>query len=168
MQRELRAGASAAAGWRDRRRSGVVSSSSTSSSSSIGKSQGLKSIKVQGRKVWIPKGDDISARYIAREVFEKESYLAHGVCIGEGDQVVDVGANVGLFALYCTDIVGETGRILCYEPADLACRALEANTKEYPQVCAQPVALSNRSGVATLTTYAGASGWGKFKGIHTD
>lgn len=47
------------------------------------------------------------AQFLAQEIFEKQTYLQHGVTLQAGQTVVDVGANVGLFALQAADCTGE-------------------------------------------------------------
>jgi hypothetical protein len=41
--------------------------------------------------------DDV--QFLYDEIWRDRSYLQHGVAIGPGDTVIDVGANIGLFAL---------------------------------------------------------------------
>jgi amino acid adenylation domain-containing protein/FkbM family methyltransferase len=38
--------------------------------------------------------------FVYREIFEEEIYLKHGIALGEGACVFDVGANIGLFMLF--------------------------------------------------------------------
>ena len=64
---------------------------------------GLDRVTLRGDKkrclsIHIPRGDAASARYLAREIFEYETYAAQGLEVTKGDTVVDVGANIGLFS----------------------------------------------------------------------
>jgi len=46
-----------------------------------------------------------------------------------GMTVLDIGANQGVFALYCADKVGPTGRVIAFEPDPEMFSALEGNVK---------------------------------------
>lgn len=62
------------------------------------------------------------------EIFEEQIYLRHGITVHEGDCVVDVGANIGLFTLYihhhCAGV-----RVYAFEPAPDAFAALCLNVQ---------------------------------------
>jgi FkbM family methyltransferase len=53
---------------------------------------------------------------IVNEIFVHRIYEGFGARIGNGDVVLDCGANIGLFALYAQDKIGEMGKIICIEP----------------------------------------------------
>lgn len=55
------------------------------------------------------------ASYVAREIFAQASYAQPGFEIGPADVVVDVGANMGLFALWAAPQASR-GRVICIEP----------------------------------------------------
>ena len=38
--------------------------------------------------------------YVYEEIFQDRSYLRHGIHLNDGDTVIDIGANVGLFSLF--------------------------------------------------------------------
>jgi len=70
-----------------------------------------------------------------------------------GDRVLDVGANRGNFALYASRRIGESGRVLCFEP-NPACvtmikKAIEQNSISNIEVF--NLGLSDSSGVLSLT-----------------
>jgi hypothetical protein len=44
--------------------------------------------------------------FLSREICKDMLYFRHGVALQPGDTVVDVGANIGMFANYCAEIVG--------------------------------------------------------------
>ena len=92
--------------------------------------------------------------FLYQEIFELRSYLRHGVTLHEGDVVFDVGANVGLFALFASRQVGEVGRIFCFEPIPAVHRLLEQNAELWgapAQVFA--CGLSNVSAEVEFTYY---------------
>jgi amino acid adenylation domain-containing protein/FkbM family methyltransferase len=53
--------------------------------------------------------------YLYAEIFERENYTQHGIRLGEGDCIFDVGANIGLFTLYAAS-KAKHGRIFAFEP----------------------------------------------------
>ena len=57
---------------------------------------------------------DVSFLY--REIFEEQTYLQHGIHLAEGDVVVDVGGNIGFFALFTAALVGASGTVITAEP----------------------------------------------------
>ncbi|MEI6266157.1 MAG: FkbM family methyltransferase [Sphingobacteriia bacterium] len=54
-------------------------------------------------------------RMIFKEIFIEEIYNKHNIEIEEGDTVVDIGANVGLFSVYASYKVGK-GKVFAFEP----------------------------------------------------
>ena len=57
---------------------------------------------------------DVSFLY--REIFQERVYLQHGVQLAQGDVVVDVGGNIGFFALFAAQQVGPGGKVITLEP----------------------------------------------------
>lgn len=58
---------------------------------------------------------------------EVSEYFDHGVRVGRGDVVFDVGANIGAFALYVAQRLQGDVRFFCFEPAPPIYDALKAN-----------------------------------------
>jgi FkbM family methyltransferase len=75
--------------------------------------------------------------------------------IEPGDTVIDIGANAGFFTLLAATRVGESGRVLAFEPIPAVRAALETNIRINGAhwVTLHGVALSNVPG--TLTMYEG-------------
>lgn len=73
--------------------------------------------------------------------------------VNPGDQVVDVGANRGSFALYASRRVGENGLVMCFEPnpgcVTILKKAIEVNSIRNIEVF--NLGLSDSSGILTLT-----------------
>ena len=92
----------------------------------------------------------------------------------KGDTVVDVGANIGMFSLFCAEVCGSGGQVIACEPIPLTFEALQKNVKEQrlqadripeqsislASVKVLNVGISNGSAnTATFTFYPRAAGW---------
>lgn len=85
-----------------------------------------------------------------KNIFEKHEYsLPKGLPGAQVGTVVDVGANVGGFALYARGWNPEA-RVLCFEPNPQVLDMLERNVGSEPGVRVFPSALSDREGDITL------------------
>lgn len=86
--------------------------------------------------------------------------------LSPGDWVIDVGANVGLFAAAMCAAVGREGHVWAFEPVPRNVARLEALKKvnDLRQLTIFPVALGSKSSVAQLRipALAGGSGFGSF------
>jgi len=103
--------------------------------------------------------------YVYKEIFEDQCYLRHGIRLRDGDTVVDIGANIGLFSLFvmsrCTN-----PKIYAFEPAPIVYDLLKANCDAYgSNVRALNMGVSDKSKSATLTFYEKSS---VFSGFHSD
>lgn len=58
----------------------------------------------------------VSARFLSKEIFVKGYYGRPGFECSPGDRVIDIGANMGLFALWVSPQV-EHGEVVCVEPS---------------------------------------------------
>lgn len=67
--------------------------------------------------------------YMIKEVLEPETlrYLDNNA--REGDIVVDIGAMVGYFTVFLSDLVGEKGKIISFEPDPYMNKILRANVR---------------------------------------
>jgi FkbM family methyltransferase len=86
------------------------------------------------------------------EIVESRTYLQHGVEVSEGDVVFDVGANVGVaavfFALEC-----KAGAVHSFEPVAPIFEVLSENVAPFPVCVAHPYGLSYSSGSGEMTYY---------------
>ncbi|WP_165071116.1 FkbM family methyltransferase [Paludisphaera rhizosphaerae] len=93
------------------------------------------------------------ARLLYDEIFNKQVYLKNGIELHEGDVVLDVGANIGLFSLF----VGQTLRdvtIHAFEPIPDIFQALRRNTASLGRkIVLKNVGLSNQEGDVVFTYY---------------
>ncbi|MGE3405964.1 MAG: FkbM family methyltransferase [Pirellulales bacterium] len=70
---------------------------------------------------------------VYHEIFVEDVYRQHGVTIGSGDVIVDVGANVGLFALFVSQICDQATVVSC-EPVPAIFRVLMENAARHSQI----------------------------------
>ncbi|MEO8394998.1 MAG: FkbM family methyltransferase [Chloroflexota bacterium] len=94
--------------------------------------------------------DAFEARVLYREIFEMGIYTDHGLHIHEGDCVVDIGANVGLFSLMALQ-AGRNIRLFAAEPIPALHEPLRRNLERYAgqsQITLLPFGLSAHPGEA--------------------
>ncbi|MEV7871671.1 FkbM family methyltransferase [Streptomyces sp. NPDC088124] len=104
-------------------------------------------------------------RELFDEIVLRSRYLRGGVEIHDGDLVVDVGANIGLFTLYAAAQATDV-RIHAFEPVPAAAEALEANVRAYGiQAHVERSALGRHVGVSAFTYYPQSS---LQSGLYTD
>lgn len=86
--------------------------------------------KINGVNMILSLGDAGISRqlimYGRRETLMTD-YLLNSGTIGEGDVVLDIGANIGYYVLLESKLVGETGKIYAVEPISSNIRTLERN-----------------------------------------
>ncbi|MBP7809025.1 MAG: FkbM family methyltransferase [Bacteroidia bacterium] len=66
-----------------------------------------------------------------QDAFEIELLKKH---IKQGDTVLDIGANIGFYATILSDIVGEKGKIHCFEPDTTNFNHLKKTTSSYKNI----------------------------------
>lgn len=78
------------------------------------------------------------------------NFLKH--IVAPGDVVLDIGANVGRYALTLSKLVGTEGKVLAFEPILLNRLILEYNLNRFEagNVVCFPYALSNKNGPLTM------------------
>jgi FkbM family methyltransferase len=103
--------------------------------------------------------------YIYREIFEQRAYLRHGITLREGDTILDIGANIGLFTLFAS-LVCPQAKILAFEPNPHLQPILRANLSLFaPGAAALAVGLSDGERSAEFTFFPGFS---LLSGLHAD
>ncbi|NNC86160.1 MAG: FkbM family methyltransferase [Bacteroidia bacterium] len=70
--------------------------------------------------------------------------------IKPGSTVVDIGANIGFYAEYFSNWVGETGKVHCFEPDETNFSLLKKNTQNSENTIINKLAVSDKTGSITL------------------
>jgi FkbM family methyltransferase len=91
---------------------------------------------------------------VYRDIFDDDCYRRSGVTIRDGDCILDVGANTGLFMLFLNQIVSHA-RLYSLEPVPSTFRVLSRNVEAHNRLTIQlfNLGLSDRSGPAVFTHY---------------
>jgi phthiocerol/phenolphthiocerol synthesis type-I polyketide synthase E len=97
--------------------------------------------------------DPRGAALVYKEIFQEREYLRHGVCVRDGDCVLDVGANIGLFSLFVHDLARGV-RIHAFEPAPALFEVLARNARaHFPDAALHACGLAESSRMGALTFY---------------
>jgi len=93
---------------------------------------------------------DLNFQLLLREIWGEEHYRGVGIVIGPQATVIDIGANIGLFALWAgTRAAGVS--LLAVEPSPRMCEFLRANTiRNGINATVVQAACGSRNGRATL------------------
>jgi FkbH-like protein/FkbM family methyltransferase len=103
--------------------------------------------------------------YVYKEIFEDECYLKHGIRLQDGDTVVDIGANIGLFSLFVLSRC-QNPTIYAFEPAPVVYDLLKANGRAHGfNIQAVNAGVSDKARTATFTFYERSS---VFSSFHAD
>jgi len=100
----------------------------------------------------------VQTLFIYEEIFQNEIYLKHGIVLTKGDCIFDVGANIGLFALFVQQACREA-TIYAFEPIPYIFDLLHTNIHFHGiQARLFNCGLSDHAQTATFTSYPVLSG----------
>lgn len=94
----------------------------------------------------------IERRLYEKGVYEEGTLWCFKKILKKGDTVFDIGANIGLTAIYAGKLVGPKGKVFAFEPMPSTFLILEENIKlnRLKNVLPENIALSNKVGKAFL------------------
>ena len=103
--------------------------------------------------------------FVFAEIFDRRTYLKHGLTIKDGDVIIDVGANIGLFSLFAKQCAPEC-EVYAFEPSREVFEILKKNTRAFGEsVRCSNVGVSESEELKDFTFYPGYS---VISGFHTD
>lgn len=121
------------------------------------------------QKVVLPDGRAVHALYPAeaihyyREIFERQVYLRHGISLADDATVIDVGANIGLFALSILETCPRS-RVVAIEPSPILAELLRANVEgKEKRITVVEAGAYDTTGTRALMFYPGVSGMSSFE-----
>lgn len=119
----------------------------------LSKPKGVVLLEIQGNKMYVDMSDPVIPKELYMTgIHELEVTNLVKKIVKEGMTVVDIGANIGYYALLTANLVGESGRVFAFEPSpdnySLLTRNIEVNN--YKNVTPVKKAISNKTGTAKL------------------
>jgi FkbM family methyltransferase len=114
---------------------------------------GAALMEAQGYKIYLnPRDVGVSRMLFMYGFYEKYTTDLFRKLVKRGDVFLDIGANLGHYALIAAGAVGERGRVYAFEPAsdsyNLLLKSVAANG--FKNIVAVPKAVSNRVGTTRL------------------
>jgi hypothetical protein len=110
-----------------------------------------------GSRMVVPRHGQPDARFLYAEIFEGRCYEQEGITLADSQVVLDVGANVGMFALRVAQVAPEA-RVFCFEPAPLTFACLVQNAAPHPNIELHECALAREPGVLAMTYFPRSPG----------
>ncbi|PZS10644.1 MAG: FkbM family methyltransferase [Solirubrobacterales bacterium] len=89
------------------------------------------------------------------EIAGEQTYLRHGIEVGPGDLVLDVGANVGVAAVFFAELC-RASVVHSFEPVEPVCRLLRENVSGIGACVVHEQGLSDAARRTEITYYPGA------------
>ncbi len=119
--------------------------------SKIGSGIRAEYVEIEGQKLFLDKEDSLMLS-IKNNDHEKLETACLKHIIKKGDNVIDLGANIGYYTLISAKLVGESGNVFAFEPDPSNFEILLKNIKENKHKNVTPVqkAVSNNSGKINL------------------
>ena len=108
--------------------------------------------------------DSVLSRLIY-DGFEKQETNYLTTVLKSGDVFIDIGANIGLFSLLASKLVGEEGKVICFEPSLDVFSRLEENilSNNFTNIDCRNIGLSDKEGELTFyTSKNGHDAWNSF------
>lgn len=105
--------------------------------------------EIQGSKMYLLKDDTgISAQLLEKGIREVNPTKALPAFVNENDVCLDIGANLGYYALMMSKLVGKNGNVHAFEPVpinyEILCKNVELNN--YSNIACYDVAMGSSSG----------------------
>ncbi len=87
-------------------------------------------IELAGFKMYIRRGDWSVGVYIERDLaYEPHVTREVRTVLSKGDVIVDIGANIGYFTLLAAAIVGDSGKVIAFEPNPQNCELIQLSIR---------------------------------------
>ncbi len=109
-----------------------------------------------GLRILVDTSSFVEWEIFFRGQYEKKVTDLFQKFIRKGDVVIDVGANIGSHTLIMAKLVGESGKVIAFEPHPDIARRLTDNIKlnRFTNVSVSRFALSEKPGKASLFSYS--------------
>lgn len=110
-----------------------------------------------GWRIVVPRHGEDDLRFLYAEIFVGHCYEQEGIALTGCRVVLDVGANVGMFALRVKQVAPDA-RVYCFEPAPLSFACLATNLAAHPGISLCECAVARTPGAQRLTYFPNSPG----------
>ncbi len=119
----------------------------------------IRLVSLPGYRIYTPVTDEAVGRHVADGVYDPHIAAVLRRVLRPGMGMLDLGANIGVFALLAASLVGPNGSVLAMEPNPANARLLEASrlANEFSHLTVCQAAASRSAGVLALHC-AGSNG----------
>ena len=114
---------------------------------------GLYLKEIQGSKMYLDLNDiGISKELALSDIREEKATIMTYEVLKKGDVVIDIGANIGYYALIESRLVGNEGRVFAFEPAPENVKLLKKNIgiNKYKNIEVSDFAVGDIEGLQTM------------------
>ncbi len=94
-----------------------------------------------GDKMHIVVPDNVSTALYINGCFEADDTKALIVSLNEGDTFLDIGAHIGYYSMLASGLVGDKGRVICFEPTPSTYGLLQKNLQQKKNIKAENLAV---------------------------
>lgn len=115
---------------------------------------GITLVQQDGFQIYVAIDDAAVGYHVAYGAYEPDVTAVFRRVLRPGMSVIDIGANIGYFALLSASLVGPTGRVLAIEPNPRNVRMLEASRRAngFAQLTPCQAAAGRKAGLLVLNT----------------
>ena len=109
---------------------------------------------IEGFQIYSAADDALVGQAVRQGLYEPEACMLFRRLLRPGMNVLDLGANIGFFALLAASLVGQSGHVLAVEPNPANARLLEASRRAngFDQISILQVAAAREHGLLVLHT----------------
>jgi|SRR6185436_11091319 len=101
-------------------------------------------------KYSFPLYKNLYERFKSRQDAEELTFLKQ--TLKKGDIVLDIGSNIGFYATKISELIGDEGKVICFEPDTINFMHLQNTLKKKKNVCLINKAVSDKSGKIQIYT----------------
>lgn len=114
----------------------------------LAKQNSVDKVTLHGVTFYLDEGDNLLLSVGMKPEPETTQYFKNNV--KEGDVFVDVGAHIGYYTVLASQLVGEKGRVIAFEPDEENFKVLKKNTENLGNVVLYNCAVSDFTGKASF------------------
>jgi len=117
-------------------------------------------LKVQDFTLAVDTADASVSMPLVGGWYERHMQALYRKWLEPGMTVMDIGANIGLYSMLAARLVGDSGKVICFEPNSENCRLILLSTWKngFENVDLYPMAVSDSTGAVLFGTHIGSNG----------